>query len=695
MAGPQTIWGIDMGRCALKAVKLRMSADGNVELAGAEYIEHPKILTQPDADRSELITAALEKFLSKNDISKDRIVVSVPGQHTLSRFSKLPPVAPKRIPDIVRYEADQQIPFDMDEVIWDYQTFEQEGVPDIEVGIFAMKRELIREHLMHFEQASVEPAAVQSSPLAAYNAIHFDELLSDETTILLDIGAENTDLVIATKATLWTRTVPIGGNAFTEALVKSFKLSFSKAESLKRTATASKYARQIFQAMRPVFADLVQELQRSIGFYSSTHRDASIDKVIVIGNAFLLPGLQKYLQQNLSLPVVKPESFTQVADPGNLLGDEVMKDQLLSLFTAYGLALQGLDKTKVTSNLLPKEIAKSVVWRNKRPTFAATAACIALAGGLIWFRQFSDINAFADNADSNVPTKMDVDTASQIISSGAPTHLSDRDKAQTIQLAGNTMKKELRKLTGQGENERQETEELIQLMRNKTLILDILSMIHDSVPTPSGPLANATTQQEMLEAIASDKTPRNKRNQVNIISVDTHFEPDLKLFEWVSRVEMPEPINDYDLEVGDELPGIKISITCRSPHKKNVTFIRDHFMNTLLKNGRKPSTGFYIDQVSLFSGNKVEIESTRGLATRGGQSGRSRSGGSFWDNKKRKSASSKSTVKAAVDPKSLDPLTYESIENDWEYVVWASIILEDYPEDLLEENSTQEEESDD
>ncbi len=238
----------------------------------------------------------------------------------------------KRIPDIVRYEADQQIPFDMDEVIWDYQTFQQEGSPDLEVGIFAMKRELIREHLLHFEQASIEPIAVQSGPLAAYNAANYDGMLGEETTILLDIGAENTDLIIATQDTFWTRTVPIGGNNFTEALVKSFKLSFSKAENLKRTADSSKYARQIFQAMRPIFADLVQELQRSIGFYSSTHRDTNVDKVVCVGNAFKLPGLQKYLQQNLGLPVEAPESF-KMAIPSSAV-DAEFRELVLGLAVA-------------------------------------------------------------------------------------------------------------------------------------------------------------------------------------------------------------------------------------------------------------------------------------------------------------------------------------------------------------------------
>ena len=87
MAGTQAVWGIEIGRCALKAVKLRPSADGKVELLAQDYIEHAKILSQPDANREELISNALEKFLSRNDLSRDHVVVSVPGQHTLARFT--------------------------------------------------------------------------------------------------------------------------------------------------------------------------------------------------------------------------------------------------------------------------------------------------------------------------------------------------------------------------------------------------------------------------------------------------------------------------------------------------------------------------------------------------------------------------------------------------------------------------------
>lgn len=664
MATTQAVWGIDVGRCALKAIKLRPGADGKVEVVAIDYVEHAKILSQPDADRHALIAAALEKFLSRNDVSKDLVFVSVPGQHTLARFTKLPPVAPKRIPDIVRYEADQQIPFDMDEVIWDYQTFQQEGMPDLEVGIFAMKRELIREHLLHFEQASIEPIGVQSGPLAVYNAANYDGLLDEHTTILLDIGAENTDLIVATKDAFWTRTVPIGGNRFTEALVKAFKLSFAKAENLKRTAEDSKYARQIFQAMRPVFADLVQELQRSIGFYSSTHRDAQVERVVGVGNAFQLPGLQKYLQQNLSMTVDRPQTFKNATTTA-VAGQEAFKQQFPSFFVAYGLAIQALDQSKVTSNLLPTEIAKQVVWRKKRPSFAAAAACLVVAGGLIWFRQTSDMSALAAGAANSKPPTVTTEQAASIIASGPRGDLSEWAQAATVLAAGSAMNKARADLAGQGTDEVKEVDQLIALQGNKTLVPEILQVIHDSAPKPKGPLAEATTPDEISKAVASGPA-RGEREQLWIDYVDLIWEPDLGKYVWTSKVEGPPPINNYDPNV--PLAGFLLKMTCRSPNAAGIAFARDHFMN-VLRERSKETKHFYVDQLALVEANKVT--SVAGAGAKTGPTRGARAGTA--------TGAATTGIAAAVAAGTLDPVTLEPVTNDWQFELMGSVLIGEPP----------------
>lgn len=653
MASPQTAWGIDLGRAALKAVKLRLGTDGTIDIVAADLIEHPQVLTQPDVDRNELISSALEKFLSRNDISKDRVVVSVAGQNTLARFTKLPPVAPKRIPDIVRYEADQQIPFDMDEVIWDYQTFQAEGLPDIEVGIFAMKRELLREHLLYFEQAAIEPVAVQTTPLAVYNVGHFCDLLTEKTTILLDVGAENTDLVIATRNGLWTRTIAIGGNRFTEALVKAFKLSFNKAESLKRSADTSKYRRQIFQAMRPVFSDLVQELQRSIGFYSSTHRDAEIDKVVGVGAGFQLPGLQKYITQNLGIEADVPKTFAKLKMPVPI---PVMEFQP-AFGAALGLALQGIDKARVTSNLLPVEIAKQIVWRKKKPAFAAAAACLLLAGGVVWFRQTADMRALAAGASAAESVRVSsVEDALNIVAGGPSQSLADRAKAAQVNQAGELLRKELNTLKGQGVSERTTTETLVALQKNKIVVPRILDVVHKSLPQPDPALAQPLTGAEVAELIT--KVPRGQREVVTIQSLDLQFTVDVHQVEWPNLVGSPAPLNDLE----KPLPGMWMRMVCRTPNAKGATFLKEQFVDKLRENGRKPGLGFYFDRIAVAAGNKLATELEAAASSFG------RPGG----------------ARATDETLKFDPLTGESLLDDWEFSVNADVILEDIPEKFLE-----------
>src|SRR5882724_3683346 len=146
-ARPLGVWGIDLGQCALKAIRLEFK-DGQVIATAFEYIEHPKILSQPDADPEELTHEALTEFLSRNKIQGDLVTISVPGQSGLARFVKLPPVDEKKVADIVKFEAKQQIPFPLHEVVWDYQKLATGEVVDgmaleTEIGLFAMKRDMV------------------------------------------------------------------------------------------------------------------------------------------------------------------------------------------------------------------------------------------------------------------------------------------------------------------------------------------------------------------------------------------------------------------------------------------------------------------------------------------------------------------------------------------------------------------------
>ncbi len=380
MAKIQAVWAIDIGQAALKGLKLVPGETADQVIAEAfDFIEYPKILSQPDADPEELVREALETFLGRNDLKGARVAVAVPGQAGLVKFIKLPPVEKKRIPDIVKFEARQQIPFALEEVIWDYQQIAEDGEEEeggeedftmAEVGLFAMKRDQIFRALQPFKAAGIEVDIVQMSPISLYNFASYERLASKASEpgsiVLLDIGADNTDLIITDGARIWQRNVPIGGNHFTRALTKELKLTFAKAEHLKRNATKSQDPRAVFTAMRGVFNDFSSEIGRSIGFYSSVNRQAKILKIIGLGNGFKLPGLQKFLQQNLNYDVEKLEVFE------HLVGEEVTTapqfvENLMSFAVPYGLGVQGLELGRLRTNLLPPEIEQVRMIRRKKP----------------------------------------------------------------------------------------------------------------------------------------------------------------------------------------------------------------------------------------------------------------------------------------------------------------------------------------
>ena len=424
MAKNQAVWALDIGQAALKALKLVPGETPDTVLAEAfDFVEYPKILSQPDADPEALVAEALGTFLDRNDLKGSRVAIAVPGQAGLVKFIKLPPVEKKRIPDIVKFEAKQQIPFALEEVVWAYQQIgdkdedDDEDFSSVEVGLFAMKRDQINRAITPFRAAGIEVDIVQMGPIALYNYVTFDQLKGSGlkgSIVLLDIGADNTDLIISDGTRIWQRNVPIGGNHFTRALTKELKLTFAKAEHLKRNATKAPDPKAVFTAMKGIFNDFASEVNRSIGFYSSVNRTAQIIKVIGLGNGFKLPGLQKFLQQNLNgLEVEKLEDFVK------LTGDEVKSapqfvENLPSFAVTYGLGLQGLGDSQLRTNLLPPEVEQVRLIRRKKPWVLAASALLMLGFSTLFMSNFK---AYAKVV--NEPFKAAVSRAKGVSQTGA------------------------------------------------------------------------------------------------------------------------------------------------------------------------------------------------------------------------------------------------------------------------------------
>ena len=393
MGSSNICWGLEMGAGSIKALKVEADGDG-LKVLDFAVIPHQRALSTPEIDQNDAMRVALGTLVSQYDLSGAQLAISIPGHQSFARFATLPPVEPKKVPDIVKFEAVQQIPFALEEVEWDYQTFVSPDSPDIEVGIFAVTRQRIMEQLNMLQDVGLTPDLATLSPVAAYNAMASDLSFTEDTpgTVILDIGTVSSDLIIAEAGRVWVRTFPIGGHQFTEALVNQFKLSYSKAEKLKKESEQSKHARHALQAMRPVFSDVAQEIERSIGFYKSVHADADLKRLVGLGSTFRLPGLRKYLKQQLGLDVYRLEQFKKLGLEGPQAGE--FQAASLNMATAYGCALQCLNRAPLKANLMPVPVLKTAMWKRKVPYLGVAAGMAAAAAGAMFVRPLLDSTAF-------------------------------------------------------------------------------------------------------------------------------------------------------------------------------------------------------------------------------------------------------------------------------------------------------------
>ncbi|RME04743.1 MAG: type IV pilus assembly protein PilM [Planctomycetota bacterium] len=366
MAG-NVIWGVDLGKSSLKAVKMQLFK------TGLEIQEIAHLVYEVDLDNEEAVqeamASALGDFVNDYLLKGEHVAVALPGRSAFSRFIKIPHVDPKSIDSIIRHEARQHIPFPIEDVVWSYHALESrqaEEDEEMEVGIFAVKKDLVQGYLSDLSVHSIDPDLMTIAPLALYNFLSYDMDLSKKTTLVLEMGADHTDLVIVDRGRFWLRNLPIAGRDFTAAIQKKLKLSFQDAEKLKCNLSKSKHAKKVLKVLQPLFKDLADETHRSMGFYKSQASDVKFHNILLLGGGAKIYTLKKVLEKELRLPVKRLTRFSRTNIAAHL-DVSVLKQNIESFGIAIGLAVQGLEQSKANVNLLPEEKIKAKENVKKRP----------------------------------------------------------------------------------------------------------------------------------------------------------------------------------------------------------------------------------------------------------------------------------------------------------------------------------------
>jgi len=386
-----TIWSVDLGKAALKAVKLRRERN-SVEILAVDKVDYP--LSENGADPTQQSKEALSIFKARNEV-KEPVVVAHPGQGTFSRFIKLPAFDAKKVRDMVRYEASQQIPFPLDEVIWDYHIVDRDYLPgeEREVGLFAVRKEAIDDYLLEFTQAGLSVEMLTIGYLGLLNFIRYD-INPPEPSIILDIGAAHTDMILVDGARFYIRPLPHSGNDISKAIMQRFKIGFADAEKLKiETGKAGQQAEKIYKAViQPKLQELVQEIQRSLGYYRTQHGETQFAKVYLLGNGSRVARIKKFLEDTLSMPVEHVQSIGRLRVSRDVnLG--LLKENLPAFGTALGMGIQAVGAGPCHVDLVPKEekLKKEIQRKRKHVFFAAGGLLLAILGS--WWLILGKIDA--------------------------------------------------------------------------------------------------------------------------------------------------------------------------------------------------------------------------------------------------------------------------------------------------------------
>jgi len=370
-----TVWGLDIGNSAIKAVKLVKTSDG-CKIDEFDIVDIPG--GEDEKDRGKRVQLALTTLIGNHRFGSDPVYVAVSGNVCLHREFQLPPGSEDKLADLVQYEAKQQIPFPLDQVEWGFERYEDPN--GVGVVLIAVRKNDIQDLLALAGTFKLNVRGITPSAVALFNFIHH-EFKPEGTTLVLDAGAKGIDFVVLNKRQIYFRTIQIAGREITRVLESKFKVPYEKAEDLKKNIAKSPQADKIMSVIEPTLRQVGAEVQRTIGFYKAKARGQRIQQCYLLGHTFRLPRMADYLQTQLrEAPFALVEGLQRVKLDRDI-NIEVWNNEFPTMAVAIGLAIQGIGISELKLNLLPQPKQAEMERAKYRAWVAAAAAVILVALG--------------------------------------------------------------------------------------------------------------------------------------------------------------------------------------------------------------------------------------------------------------------------------------------------------------------------
>ena len=394
MLNPKSFLAVDFGAGSLKMAHFELDESGGLLLKsftlkplGAEG--------SMEATRKEAILKVLREALAEKNTGARDINVCAPGYQVFSKFVKLPPVDAGKVTQIIQYEAQQNVPFPLVEVVWDYQILGSTPTGELEILLVAIKSEVV-EGLFHLaEEAKLRLQLCDVSPAALCNAFRYNYGDLENCTMLLDIGAKTSDLLFFENDKVFSRSINVGANSITQDFANEAKLKFEVAEQIKvnegfvslggayeepenpNQAAISKIARQFMTKLHI-------QVNQTIQFYRGQMGGAAPQRLFLAGGASVMPYTAQFFAEKLNVPVEYFNPFRNIRiDPSVNL--EELARVAHSLGEVVGLGLRNLAHCPVEMNLMPASTLRQRTFNEKKPYFIATVFSLAIVAFAVGF----------------------------------------------------------------------------------------------------------------------------------------------------------------------------------------------------------------------------------------------------------------------------------------------------------------------
>jgi type IV pilus assembly protein PilM len=398
MLNSKSFVAVDFGAATIKVAEFDINEAGGLVLRqwGTRALGQDGV---QEATREAAMTKALQDLLSEKHFSSKSINVCAPGFHTFSKFVKLPPVDTSKVTQIIQYEAQQNVPFPLEEVVWDYQILGATATGELEVLLVAIKSEIVEGLFRVADSAGLRLQLVDVSPAALCNAFRYNYSDLEGCTMLLDIGAKTSNLLFFDKGSVYSRGINIGANSITQDFAKEAKLAFGEAEAIKieqgfvslggayeepdnpHQAAISKIARQVMTRLHI-------QVNQTIQFYRGQQGGAAPQRLFLSGGAAIMPYTAQFFAEKLNLTEVEYFNPLRNVDIDATLNREELVKVAHSFGEVVGLGLRNLAHCPVELNLMPRSILQRQRLNQKKPYFAAGIFCLILVVFAFgWFYQ--------------------------------------------------------------------------------------------------------------------------------------------------------------------------------------------------------------------------------------------------------------------------------------------------------------------